>query len=440
MESNPKEERLFLPQDLIYDIENDSFDSTEEISRIIKRQDEMSQFNPNLQNYIPEHNFNHCQSFQILPYLPLYQNFQFEKNDNSIPYVRSMDDMQKNFYLNNQNLNFNYFNNGFNFKDNQFKDFLNYNKSNLSSLIMSYSGSHFLQKIILHILNEELGLLLEIIFPNLESIMCNSYGNYFLQKIIKKSNKEQRLKIIMGIQKNFIEITKNCSGNHCIQTLIDCINSNEEEKAIKNYIINNLMELSLGSNSNHVIQKLISGMFEKKRDYLLDFVLQNFFILSLNLNGAAVAKKFILEIKDEKIKKFLISQIEKNYFKMCEDQYANYVIQYAIEIFGYSSCKNIINLILNNILIFSVEKYSSNVIDKVIIEINENAPFEFFKLVNFIFTEKNFNIINRSKFGQFVLVNLIKLIPPEFKLVIKNQLINNLQGNSKNVKIINLLG
>ena len=36
MESNPKEERLFLPQDLIYDIENDSFDSTEEISRIIK--------------------------------------------------------------------------------------------------------------------------------------------------------------------------------------------------------------------------------------------------------------------------------------------------------------------------------------------------------------------------------------------------------------------
>ena len=252
MESNPKEERLFLPQDLIYDIENDSFDSTEEISRIIKRQDEMSQFNPNLQNYIPEHNFNHCQSFQILPYLPLYQNFQFEKNDNSIPYVRSMDDMQKNFYLNNQNLNFNYFNNGFNFKDNQFKDFLNYNKSNLSSLIMSYSGSHFLQKIILHISNEELGLLLEIIFPNLESIMCNSYGNYFLQKIIKKSNKEQRLKIIMGIQKNFIEITKNCSGNHCIQTLIDCINSNEEEKAIKNYIINNLMELSLGSNSNHV--------------------------------------------------------------------------------------------------------------------------------------------------------------------------------------------
>ncbi len=436
METQMKEECSFLPHDLIDDIDNESYDSTEEISKIMNRQDEMSQFNLNFQNQIQEEHFNHCQSYSNLPFLPFYQNFHFEKNNNSIPNVRSMDDMQKNFYMNNnQNYNFFNYNNGFNFKD-----FLYFNKNNITSLIMSYSGSHFLQKIILHISNEELDLLLNLIINQLKIIMCNSYGNYFLQKIIKKSNKEQRITILNGIKNNFVEITKDCSGNHCIQTLIDYINSNEEENIIKNLIINNLIELSLGSNSNHVIQKLITGMFEKKRDYLINFILQNFFLLSLNLNGAAVAKKFISELKDEKMIKFLIVQIEKNYFKMCEDQYANYVIQYAIEVFGYSACKNIINSILNNILIFAIEKYSSNVIDKVIIEVKENAPFEFFKLINFIFAEKNFSIINKSKFGQFVIVNLIKLIPQEFKLVIKNQLINNLNGNSKNIKIINLLG
>ena len=431
-----KEECSFLPHDLIDDIDNESYDSTEEISKIMNRQDEMSQFNLNFQNQIQEEHFNHCQSYSNLPFLPFYQNFHFEKNNNSIPNVRSMDDMKKNFYMNNnQNYNFFNYNNGFNFKD-----FLYFNKNNITSLIMSYSGSHFLQKIILHISNEELDLLLNLIINQLKIIMCNSYGNYFLQKIIKKSNKEQRIKILNGIKNNFVEITKDCSGNHCIQTLIDYINSNEEENIIKNLIINNLIELSLGSNSNHVIQKLITGMFEKKRDYLINFILQNFFLLSLNLNGAAVAKKFISELKDEKMIKFLIVQIEKNYFKMCEDQYANYVIQYAIEVFGYLSCKNIINLILNNILVLAVEKYSSNVIDKVIIIIYENAPFDFFKLVDFIFSENNFNIINKSKFGQFVIVNLIKLIPQEFKLVIKKQLVNNFKCNSKNVKIINLLG
>ena len=125
---------------------------------------------------------------------------------------------------------------------------------------------------------------------------------------------------------------------------------------------------------------------------------------------------------------------------MCEDQYSNYVIQYVIETFGYFSCKNIVNLILNNILIFSVEKYASNVIDKIIIIIRENDPLEFFKIMMFLFTEKNFNSVNRNKFGQFVIANLIKLIPKEYKSIIKNQIINNNKDYSKYVRILNLLG
>ena len=431
MESIKEEYISYLPQDLISDIENDSFEIRDEMN--LNDQEEFS-----FQN--SENNFFHCQSFSNLPFNSFNQSFQIN-NNNVIPYVKSMDDIiQRNYLMNNNFINssISNYNNKKNLKDNQLKEFLLSNRKNLLNIIMSYQGSHYLQKLSLNANSEEIDLFINIINSNITNLMCNSYGNYLLQKIILKCNKEQRINILNYIKFSFNDICKDNSGNHCIQSLIECIKSDEEEKIIENYICNYLLELSLGSNSNHVIQKLFEKM--NKRGYLINFILNNFFILTLNLNGAAVAKKFIFEIKDDKIKIYLISLIEKNYFKMCEDQYANYVIQYAIEIFGYLSCKNIINLILNNILIFSVEKYSSNVIDKVIIEINENAPFEFFKLVNFIFTEKNFNIINRSKFGQFVLVNLIKLIPPEFKLVIKNQLINNLQGNSKNVKIINLLG
>ena len=272
MEFKIKEESSFLPHDLIDDIENDSLDSTEEISNIINRPEEINQFNSQFNNSIYEQNFNHYKSFSNLPFLTYFQNFQ-EKNSNSIPYVRSMDDMQNNIYINEyQNFNFFNYNERFNFKD-----FLLFNKTNLSSLIMSYSGSHFLQKIINHISKDELDLLLNLIVNNLKDIMCNSYGNYFFQKIIKKSDNEQRIKILNGISKYFIEIAKDISGNHCIQTLIDTINTNEEEKIIKNYIINYLMELSLGTNSNHVIQKLISGMNEKKKRLFNEFYSSKFF-------------------------------------------------------------------------------------------------------------------------------------------------------------------
>ena len=156
MEFKIKEESSFLPHDLIDDIENDSLDSTEEISNIINRPEEINQFNSQFNNSIYEQNFNHYKSFSNLPFLTYFQNFQTEKNSNSIPYVRSMDDMQNNIYINEyQNFNFFNYNERFNFKD-----FLLFNKNNLSSLIMSYSGSHFLQKIINHISKDELDLLL----------------------------------------------------------------------------------------------------------------------------------------------------------------------------------------------------------------------------------------------------------------------------------------
>ena len=73
--------------------------------------------------------------------------------------------------------------------------------------------------------------------------------------------------------------------------------------------------------------------------------------------------------------------LEVNYLSMCKDQYANYVIQFAIEIYGYNNCIKIIENILNNIVSLSQEKYSSNVIDKVTIQVKTNNKKHFEKLV-----------------------------------------------------------
>lgn len=59
--------------------------------------------------------------------------------------------------------------------------------------------------------------------------------------------------------------------------------------------------------------------------------------------------------------------------------------------------------------------------------------------MKFLFTEKNFNTVNKNKFGQFVISNLIKLIPKEYKPIIKNQIINYTKDYNKYVRILNLL-
>ena len=161
---------------------------------------------------------------------------------------------------------------------------------------------------------------------------------------------------------------------------------------------------------------------------MVNFIISHFILLSKNLNGATVIKKFIAEISGTKISTIVLSIIEQAFFDMCTDQYANYVIQYAIDTFGYNQCKSVIDRILNSILLLGLEKYSSNVIDKIILQIKQNNLYQFEKLISFLFFSKsNFNQFNNNKYGQYVLINVIKLMSPMRKSMIKNTLINDIQ-------------
>ena len=309
-----------------------------------------------------------------------------------------------------------------------YHQFLSRLNTSLSNTIMSYSGSQYLQKMLSFMSNEDISELLQTVSRDLTDIMCNCYGNYFIQKIIKNANFHQRIFILTMIQNDFIQIAKNPSGTHCLQTFIDGITTKEEERLIKKSVKTHLLDLSFNPSGTHIVQKLLTNISQVNRNYIVKFILSNFFLLCKNLNGATVIKKFIAETSNTKISSLIISMLEVNFLEMCKDQYANYVIQFALEIYGYNQCKNIVNNILNNIVSLGQEKYSSNVIDKVTIQIKHNNMGQFEQLIRYVLlTKANFNRLNNSKYGQYVLINIIKMLSPECKNIIKAVLINDIE-------------
>ena len=242
--------------------------------------------------------------------------------------------------------------------------------------MMSYQGSQYLQKMLPLLDESTLSEMLTIIRGSIAEIMCNCCGNYVMQKIIKIANVPQRLFILHMIEQNFCSVAKNTAGTHCIQTFIDGISTKEEEDVIKRIIKGNLLDLSFNSNATHIIQRLLSNITTNKRKYLVKFLLSHLLILSKNLNGATVVKKFIAETTSTKMSKIVVSIMQVNCFDMCTDQYENYVIQYAIDTFGYVQCKSLIEQILSSILVLGLEKYSSNVIDKTILQIKKDNLYQ----------------------------------------------------------------
>lgn len=438
MEEQHESLLTYLPHDLINDIiiENESTD-VESPSVNIKRKGK-NQFIwskescPNLINSITPKNLSVPE-----------EDFKIKTLSQSLKNISPFY-LSNNSFMNNSSHHYpikNYLESNPNQYNNTFSQFCNKSNTSFSHLIMSYAGSQYFQTQLSTMTPEEISKLLYDVSGDIKDIMCNCYGNYFFQKIIKISNQPQRVFIIKLINKNFVQISKNISGTHCIQTFIDYMASKEEEKLIKHSIKTHLLDLSLHPNSTHIIQKLLCNITQKKRGYLIKFILSHFLILSKNLNGATVVKRFISEVSNTPVVNLIVNIVENNCMEMCKDQYANYVVQYAIETFGYNLCEKIIQKILFNIIELGLEKYSSNVIDKIVVQLKLNNFNQFQQLVSFLFLSKsNFYQLNSSKFGQYVLINIIKLISPQYKHLIRNTLINDIQFcESKCKKVLKCL-
>ena len=309
-----------------------------------------------------------------------------------------------------------------------FKEFLNNTGNKLSSIMKASIGSRFLQKMLDKIDEDDIEEIFFKIGNDINDLICDNYANYFLQQLILKCNLKQRLYLYDKLKKNFIKISKNISGTYCIQKLIEKINNEKEEELLKNYIQENLLELSFDTNSNHVIQKIIYSIKENERQYINDFIYENIVILCKDVNGICIIKKFISENNNIVIMNEIIKLLTENCLEITQDQFGNYAIQYAIEKYGFVNCYNFIRIIYQNIVFLSCQKFSSNVIDKIVL-LSYQCNYQDYRLLMEImfFNIQNFNIMSQNKFGMFVLQNSLKLMNINNKVIIRNFLGNKIQ-------------
>ena len=281
------------------------------------------------------------------------------------------------------------------------------------NLTKTIKGSKYLQNIIQTSPPKEVevALVTKIVCSNYKEIMCDYYGNYFLQKFFPFCNHHQRIDILISIKNDFINIANDICGNHSLQCLISLQNTNEEKDIIRIYTQNNLKELCLGGNSSHVVSKIIKFLQESERQYINNFVINNLIELCIDPNGICVIKEFIYNMKSDNYIKTVLSIFEKETRKLTFNQFGNYIIQEVIRFYGYNYCKNIITNLINNLVEFSLAKFSSNVIDFLLEYLSKKQFWEFCNILRIIFLEeKNFKEMIKNKFSIYVIENCLELL------------------------------
>ena len=210
------------------------------------------------------------------------------------------------------------------------------------------------KNIIEFIVNELDGIYREIIF--------DKNGNYFFSDLIKVCEQKHRIKILEKLSPTLSEDCLNCFATHPIQTLIDRAVSETEYKYIlisfNDY--NKFLTASLDPNGAYTINKIIERIpnrFRSEFNYIFCSFIE---FISKNKFGIITVKKFIACSKSDAINSLVMNYIRNNFMDLAANQYANYLIQFLLEIWKNTpEWEEIKEMIFKNFQALCEKKYSS---------------------------------------------------------------------------------
>lgn len=232
--------------------------------------------------------------------------------------------------------------------------------SNIVTIAKDNNGCRFLQLK----MDEMPPLLIQNIFqktlPHIVELCNDAFGNFFIQKLIELLPKDNILMIINSIQLQFLQIATNPYGTRVIQKLFE-IDDADFIKILCRYVNKDLIEYFFNPNSIHILQKIISHLFPFST-FIYNCIYINMINISFDKNGCCILQKCIEHSLDKS--RFMIVVLNNLVIYMT-DQYANYVLQYLVSLGDQIFINNIVRLIIQNLIIFSKHKFSSNVLEKV---------------------------------------------------------------------------
>ena len=288
-----------------------------------------------------------------------------------------------------------------------------YNKiqGNIVDIIKTHKGSRIFQNYLKNTHCDILHQIFTEINPHLNELLIDPYANYFCKKFFTFINTKDRIDFLNSIKDSLIKLSSNNIGTFPIQGIIEHIGSKLEKEIIVDTIKNNIPELSTNPYSCHVIEKILSCFEEKYITFIYDYISENFLFLSYNSSGICLVKKIVSFTHKIKFHEQIKQIVEENSMELIIHPYGNYVIQELIESWNLNEVKQSLLLYKNKFTTLSMEKYSSNVMEKYI-EKSDDILNEYIDEI--IFNGKIFEIM-KNNYGNFVIQKALKLSSGEKK-------------------------
>jgi hypothetical protein len=165
---------------------------------------------------------------------------------------------------------------------------------NVMILIKDQNGCRMIQKKLEEKKEDFLHKFFDKIKNNINEVICDQFGNYVIQKFVECcSDKNIITSLLEKIKPKIYSISTHCYGTRGFQRILDFISEQADYEIMKEYLINNILNLIKDVNGNHVVQKVLQVYPTERNHYVLDEIIKNILEISKLKQGGCIFQKAV---------------------------------------------------------------------------------------------------------------------------------------------------
>jgi hypothetical protein len=283
------------------------------------------------------------------------------------------------------------------------------------------AGCRFLQKKLEEQPDQQhVTLVFNEVFDHLIELMTDPYGQYLVPKLMKHCDKNQRQAIVAKIAPKIVSFACHTYGIHGVQKILEYLTDDQVVMCI-DQIRPSVIQLSKDNKGNYLIQSFLKQFPPDRNQFIFDAIIAHVTDVASHKVGCTLINRCI-DYANEAQLDALINSVASHCLDLVQDQFGNYVVQHVLATkAGFAP--RIIRGLLGHIPELSVQKFSSNVIEKCL-QVSVSASPDLYSAIIKEITDADLLTLLQDRYANFVIqtaldvaddsqhAKLVKLILP----------------------------
>ncbi|KAG8717108.1 hypothetical protein FRC08_008186 [Ceratobasidium sp. 394] len=293
----------------------------------------------------------------------------------------------------------------------------------IPALCKDQHGCRYLQKKLEEGVPEHRDIIFHETFSLFAELMTDPFGNYLCQKLLEYSTDEQRNMICESVAHDLVGISLNMHGTRAVQKMIDFLSTQRQANpssydvqihsiimALSMHVVTLIKDL----NGNHVVQKCLNRLIPEDNQFIYNAVAAHCVEVATHRHGCCVLQRCIDHASDsQRIQ--LVTEITFNALTLVQDPYGNYVVQYILDLNDNRFSDAVIRQFVGNVCALSVQKFSSNVIEKCIRVAEHNTRK---MLIEELLNRNRLEKLLRDSFGNYCVQTALDYAEPTQRMLL----------------------